>query len=56
MSIIVATVVGFVIFVVLWALGVKAFDGIWVVFALLLLAVTLRVGRSLLPGADRRVE
>ena len=40
----------FVLWIVLWALGVKAFDGIWIVFGILIVAVVMRLVARYLPG------
>ena len=40
----------FVLWIVLWGLGVKAFDGIWIVFAILITAVVARLLARYLPG------
>ena len=40
----------FVLWVVLWALGVKAFDGIWIVIAIMVTAIVARLVARYLPG------
>ena len=39
----------FVLWIVLWALGVKAFDGIWIVMAILITTVVVRLLARFLP-------
>jgi hypothetical protein len=41
-----------VLWVVLWALGVKAFDGFWIVVGILILAVVGRVLIRHVPGRE----
>jgi hypothetical protein len=49
----VATVAAsFVLWVVLWAIGIKAFDGIWIVFGILIVAVVTRHVARYVPGRD----
>ena len=43
---------GLVLWVVLWALGVKAFDGFWIVVGILILAVVGRVLIRHVPGRE----
>ena len=52
MGIVATVAVSFVLWVVLWALGVKAFDGIWIVIGILILAVVTRVLMRHIPGRE----
>jgi hypothetical protein len=42
----------FVLWVVLWALGIKAFDGIWIVIAILIVAVVSKLLVKHIPGRE----
>jgi hypothetical protein len=42
----------FVLWVVLWALGIKAFDGIWIVIAILIVAVVTKLLAKHIPGRE----
>jgi hypothetical protein len=42
----------FVLWVVLWALGIKAFDGIWIVIAILIVAVVTKLLVKYIPGRE----
>ncbi len=44
----------FCLWVVLWALGVKGFDGILITLLILIVAATLKSLTQFLPGAQRR--
>jgi hypothetical protein len=50
MGLVVATTVGLVIWIVLWALGVKAFDAFMITVLLVLLGATMRIVAPYLPG------
>jgi hypothetical protein len=50
MAIVTATTFALVIWVVMWALGVKAFDGVWIVIAIVLLAATAHIVMRYLPS------
>jgi len=50
MGLVVATTVGLVIWIVMWALGVKAFDAFMITILLVLLGATLRIVAPYLPG------
>ncbi|MDX6649692.1 MAG: hypothetical protein QOJ97_1643 [Solirubrobacteraceae bacterium] len=52
MAILVATTVAFVIWVVLWSLGIKALDGIILALAIVIIAATTRMVARYLPGRD----
>jgi hypothetical protein len=51
MGIIVTATAGLIIWIILWAQGIKAFDGFLIVILLLLVAVVSRAALGLLPGA-----
>ena len=42
----------FVLWVVMWALGVKAFDGFWIVVGILIVAVVGRILARYVPGRE----
>jgi hypothetical protein len=44
----------FCLWVVLWAIGVKSFDGFLITLVILLVAATLKSLARFLPGASRR--
>jgi hypothetical protein len=50
MGLVVAAASGFVIWIVLWALGVKAFDAFLVLLVIVLAAIVVRVLLPALPG------
>jgi hypothetical protein len=50
MGLVVAATLGLVAWVVLWAIGAKAFDAFLVTGAVLVLAVTARILLAFLPG------
>jgi len=50
MGLVVATTVGLVIWIVMWALGVKAFDAFMITVLLVLLGATMRIVGPYLPG------
>jgi hypothetical protein len=50
MSLVVATTIGLVAWIVLWAIGVKAFDAFLVTIAVVMLAAVTRILASFLPG------
>ncbi len=50
MGLVAATTVGLVIWIVLWALGVKGFDSFLITIAILLVALMTRVVTKYLPG------
>jgi hypothetical protein len=50
MGVIVATTVGLIIWIVLWALGVKAFDAFMITVLIAVTAATLRMLTPYLPG------
>jgi hypothetical protein len=50
MGLLLATTVGLVLWVVLWALGVKAFDSFLLTAAIILVAATMRIVSPYLPG------
>jgi hypothetical protein len=54
MGVIVATTVGLVVWVVLWALGVKAFDSAILAAAIVLVVATMRIALRYVPGFGGR--
>ena len=52
MGLVVATTVGLVIWIVLWATGVKATDGFLVAAVVIMLGATARILAPYLPGRD----
>ena len=56
MGLLLTTIAGLVVWIVLWAIGVKSFDAFLITFVLVLLAGTARLALPYLPGgtpADR---
>jgi hypothetical protein len=52
MALVATVAASLVLWVVLWALGVKAFDGFWIVVGILILAVVGRVLIRHVPGRE----
>jgi hypothetical protein len=50
MGLVVATTFGLVIWIVMWALGVKAFDAFLITVVVVLLGATARIIAPYLPG------
>jgi hypothetical protein len=50
MGLVVATTVGLVIWIVMWALGIKAVDAFLITVLLILLGATMRIIAPYLPG------
>jgi hypothetical protein len=50
MGVVVATTVGLIIWLVLWSIGVKAFDAFMITVLIALVAATLRMLVPYLPG------
>jgi hypothetical protein len=50
MGLVLATTFGLIIWVVLWALGAKAFDALLVTIAIVMIAATVRIFSPYLPG------
>jgi hypothetical protein len=50
MGLVVATTIGLVIWIVMWALGIKAFDAFMITVLLVLLGATMRIVAPYLPG------
>jgi hypothetical protein len=50
MALVATFAASFVLWVILWALGIKAFDGIWIVFGILIVAVVTRLLARYMPG------
>ena len=53
MGVVVATTFGLIIWLVLWAIGAKAFDAFMITVLIALVAVTLRMLAPYLPGNRR---
>ncbi len=53
MPLVIAIAVGSVIWMVLWAIGVKAFDAFFIPLVLVLLAFVVRAVTPYLPGRSR---
>jgi hypothetical protein len=53
MLLLLTTIVGLVIWIVLWAIGVKSFDAFLITILLVLLAGTWQLVSPYLPGARR---
>lgn len=53
MGVVLATTVGLIIWLVLWAIGAKAFDAFMITVLIALVAVTLRMLAPYLPGNRR---
>ena len=53
MGVVIATTFGLVIWLVLWAIGAKAFDAFMITVLIALVAVTLRMLMPFLPGNRR---
>jgi len=54
MGVIAATAVGFVLWIILWALGVKAFDSALLAAAIVLVVATVRIVMRYVPGLGGR--
>jgi hypothetical protein len=54
MGVIVATTVGLVVWIVLWATGVKAFDAVMLAAAIVLIVATVRIALRYVPGFGGR--
>jgi hypothetical protein len=52
MGLLVATVFGMIAWIVLWAIGAKAFDAWLVGLAIVLVAATVRIVARYLPGRE----
>jgi hypothetical protein len=50
MGLVVATTVGLVIWIVMWALGIKAVDAFMITLLLVILGATVRIIAPFLPG------
>jgi hypothetical protein len=50
MGLVVATTVGLVIWIVMWALGIKAVDAFMITLLLVVLGATMRIIAPYLPG------
>jgi hypothetical protein len=53
MGIVVATTIGLIIWIVLWAIGAKAFDAFIITVLIALVAATVRMLVPYLPGRRR---
>jgi hypothetical protein len=52
MGLVATVAASLVLWVVLWALGVKAFDGFWIVIGILVVAVVGRILARHVPGRE----
>ena len=52
MGLVVATTAGLVVWIVLWALGAKAFDSFMITMVIVIIAATTRMLAPYLPGRD----
>jgi hypothetical protein len=52
MGLVATVAASLILWVVLWALGVKAFDGVWIVFGILIVAVVGRALMRYVPGRE----
>jgi hypothetical protein len=52
MGLVATVAASLVLWVALWALGVKAFDGFWIVIGILVVAVVTRLLARYLPGRE----
>jgi hypothetical protein len=50
MGLLLTTIAGLVVWIVLWAIGVKSFDAFLVTMAMIVIAATVRVVSPALPG------
>ena len=55
MGLLLTTIAGLVVWIVLWAIGVKSFDAFLITIGMVLVAVTVHVFAPFLPG-NRREE
>jgi hypothetical protein len=53
MGVVLATTFGLILWIVLWAIGAKAFDAFMITVLIALVAATLRMLRPYLPGNRR---
>jgi hypothetical protein len=53
MGLVVATTFGLIVWIVLWALGIKAFDAFLITVLVVLVGVTVRMLAPYLPGNRR---
>ena len=54
MGIVLASTVGLIVWIVLWSLGAKAFDGFMITTVIVLLAGTVKMLIPFLPGASSK--
>ena len=50
LGLLLTTIAGLVVWIVLWAIGVKSFDAFLITMVMVLLAATVHVFASVLPG------
>jgi O-antigen ligase len=50
MGLLLTTIAGLVVWIVLWAIGVKSFDAFMITIAMIVVAATARVFAPYLPG------
>jgi hypothetical protein len=56
MGLLLTTIAGLVLWIVLWALGVKSFDAFLITVAMIVIAATVRVFAPALSGARKEDE
>jgi hypothetical protein len=56
MGLLLTTIAGLVVWIVLWAVGVKSFDAFMITIAMILIAATARVFAPHLPGRRADTE
>ena len=56
MVLLLTTIAGLVVWIVLWAIGVKSFDAFMITIAMILLAATAQIFAPFLPGKRRDDE
>jgi len=54
MGLALTTALAFCLWVILWAIGVKGFDGILIILVILVIAATVKSLGQYLPGASRK--
>jgi hypothetical protein len=50
MGLLLTTIAGLIIWIVMWALGVKSFDAFLITLGMIIVAATLRIVAPYLPG------
>jgi hypothetical protein len=52
MGLVVTTTIAFIIWIVLWAIGTKSFDGFMVALVIITLGATVKILKPYLPGRE----